>query len=353
MFWDFKHRIEQSVTNFRETTYEAFSRCKLFLKTLPKTSIFFLTVIILECLLIICFEGYCIGQFRTVELLKNLGIDSLPISLTLFIFACFFILYLCVEALSSKNIIEIIGLLCIHVALFIYSIVQISELAEIQKVFLSKTQSSLNPITLILNRHEAGNEGIYFILEVPKRIKPFLIALPVILGVASVMLGFLAHGMNKAYGWVIYKKIGPELRMRRRYLVYKIYVTLLKIDIYFFLGVTVQYVMVLPEDAVVEFVLTILVLPLTVLILTLSFNSVSSENMFLMMTVQFFYVCGIPYILFKIIRMYTSTQKEYYASSKQMITTFSVITLLLLLFTIAIGFACSHNFKKGLKEYCM
>ncbi|KAL2312547.1 hypothetical protein POMI540_3970 [Schizosaccharomyces pombe] len=315
MFWDFKHRIEQSVTNFRETTYEAFSR-----------------LIILECLLIICFEGYCIGQFRTVELLKNLGIDSLPISLTLFIFACFFILYLCVEALSSKNIIEIIGLLCIHVALFIYSIVQISELAEIQKVFLSKTQSSLNPITLILNRHEAGNEGIYFILEVPKRIKPFLIALPVILGVASVMLGFLAHGMNKAYGWVIYKKIGPELRMRRRYLVYKIYVTLLKIDIYFFLGVTVQYVMVLPEDAVVEFVLTILVLPLTVLILTLSFNSVSSENMFLMMTVQFFY-------------------KEYYASSKQMITTFSVITLLLLLFTIAIGFACSHNFKKGLKEY--
>lgn len=60
--------------------------------------------------------------------------------------------------------------------------------------------------------------------DIWKRTRPYLVAIPCILGLGTVLLAFLAWKLYDEFAWTIYKHISADLRMKRRYLTFQIYI---------------------------------------------------------------------------------------------------------------------------------
>lgn len=63
------------------------------------------------------------------------------------------------------------------------------------------------------------------------------------------------------------------------------------------------------------------------------------------------YFCGLAYFVFKLVRMYQFPYSEEYKPVRKNLTSFAVITLILIVLTIVNAIMCSINFNKGLKQH--
>jgi hypothetical protein len=68
---------------------------------------------------------------------------------------------------------------------------------------------------------------------------------------------------------------------------------------------------------------------------------------------QFVYVCALAYFLFKLVRMYSLARAKDYEPARKTLTVFAVITIMLLVATIAIAIRCALNYGKGLKNHIL
>lgn len=156
-----------------------------------------------------------------------------------------------------KNTIQVIGLVMYNVGLLIYGAVQMEQIKE---------------AIFALAEDEVLHEDIW------SDTKPFLIAIPAIIAVGTIALGICAWKLYDEFAWTIYKRISADLRMKRRYLQYQIYIALLKFDFFFFLGFTVQFVVIVTQRQI-EFALTIAAMPVTIMILLAAAWFVRKENL--------------------------------------------------------------------------
>lgn len=135
----------------------------------------------------------------------------------------------------------------------------------------------------------------------------------------------------------------------------QIYIALLKFDFFFFLGFTVQFVVVVREHTSdVEFALTIAAIPVTIAILLAAAWFTRRESTLGMCSTIVLYFGAMAYFLFKLVRMYDTDNPARvadYEPARKSLTTFAVITLLLLIMTIINCAWCTANFNKGLKPH--
>lgn len=130
-------------------------------------------------------------------------LKTIPTFLALFIFGFLYVLLLCWDALRMKNTIQVIGLCIANVALLVYTAIQIDQIKEAVD---------------ILKGRGAMAEGEDFWVSV----KPLLIAVPAILAVTSILLGFIAWKLYQEFAWDILKHIGADYRMKKRFLYYQV-----------------------------------------------------------------------------------------------------------------------------------
>jgi hypothetical protein len=130
----------------------------------------------------------------------------------------------------------------------------------------------------------------------------------------------------------------------------QIYIALLKFDFFFFLGFTVQFLVVV-RGKTYEMALTIAALPITIILLFLAAIIVRRENYVAHAVIIFLYFAGMAYFIFKLVRMYDSSMAYEYAPARHSLTTFSVLAILLLVVTIATAVECMRNFNKGLRPH--
>lgn len=296
----------------------------------------FLAIAFVESLIVLGFEGYVFARFQNNLDLNDNNKDpsqarTIPTYLTLFIFGHVFLLVLVYDALRLKNTIQIIGLCIFNGALLIYGAIQIEQI------------------------HEADtwlkDEGLLKVPDVWKGIRPFLIAVPCVLALGTVCMSFVCWKLYDEFAWTIYKHISADLRMKRRYLTYQIFVALLKFDFFFFLGFTVQFVVIVLKMDDIEFILTLVVIPLTILFLLAAVWSTRKENKALMILVIIIFFASLAYFLFKLVRMYAEETAELYRPARRSLTSFAVITLMLVVITIVNAIVCTANFGKGLKPH--
>ena len=58
-------------------------------------------------------------------------------------------------------------------------------------------------------------------------IRPYLIAIPCVVALGTVLMSFIAWKLYDEFAWTIYKHISADLRMKRRYLTFQVYMRML------------------------------------------------------------------------------------------------------------------------------
>ncbi|KAK2742458.1 hypothetical protein FQN57_005349 [Myotisia sp. PD_48] len=277
-------------------------------------------------------ESYVFARFQ-IQLQGDYGIHTesktIPTFLTLYIFGCLYELVLTYDALRMKNTIQVIGLCICNLGLLVYGAVQIEQIRE--------------AIAELREKNFIAPEAL-------DEIYPFLVAIPCITALGTLIMAFVTWKLYDEFAWTIYKHISADLRMKRRYLTYQIYIALLKFDFFFFLGFTVQFVVIVTKNDI-EFALTLTAIPVTILILVMAAFFTRRENIYGMGLTILLYFGGLAYFLFKLIRMYSVARREQFLPVRRSLTFFAVITIILIIMTIANAIVCTLNFNKGLRPH--
>ncbi len=105
------------------------------------------------------------------------------------------------DALRLKNTIQIIGLCIYNIGLLIYAAVQMDQIK--QAVLTLASTNTIDPV-------------------IWSETQPFLLAIPCVIALGTVLLSVVAWKLYDEFAWTIYKHISADLRMKRRYLTFQV-----------------------------------------------------------------------------------------------------------------------------------
>ncbi|KAK3701642.1 hypothetical protein LTR37_015393 [Vermiconidia calcicola] len=333
---------------------------KMYMPSTLWTWAFFL-VALLQAIVSLTIEAYVFGEFQSSLKGAALGPNppsgalTIPTYLAIFIFGFVYQMVLVWDALRLKNTIQVIGICIYNLGMMVYAAVEMDQVKDAVR----QLGDGVNI-----------DSGTWTYLE------PCLIAAPCVIALGTVLLSIIAWKLYQEFAWTIYKHISADLRLKRRYLTYQvrkdstphlsrihillttwmnqqIYIALLKFDFFFFLGFTVQFLVIVAAGGeTYEFALTIAALPITIALLFLAAYLVRRESYLGQAFIIVLYFAGMAYFIFKLIRMYDgSALSVEYVPARRPLTTFAVLTLLLLVGTIATAGVCMRNFGKGLRPH--
>ncbi|KAF9036474.1 hypothetical protein BDZ89DRAFT_1100636 [Hymenopellis radicata] len=246
--------------------------------------------------------------------------------LVLFGMAHVFQFAMAVDAVYFRNTLEFMCLTGFNTLLLAYSILQIGEVRE------------------ALNNVGASGEGIS---NIPINVLTAII--PCVVGAAELAFILLAWKIYHEFGWKVYKFLGADRRIKKMYANYQIYECLIKFDIFFWAGFSVQFIVLVLSEADWEFYVTCAALPLSLLLLFEGHIAARYENKWMMATFMSGCVGAMIYFVYKLTKvlMYRTTD---FAVIWKSLSVFSVIAIGLLLLTFIFSVITMRNFGRGLKD---
>ncbi|KAI9294800.1 hypothetical protein K502DRAFT_324644 [Neoconidiobolus thromboides FSU 785] len=265
---------------------------------------------------------------------------ALPTYFSLFLFAQFFQFILCVDAALYQNTIQISMLALFNFLLLFYACTQLyqtTSLKENIKMILQQKLDELPSTATIIN------------LE---------ISIIVILVLFATSFAFVAYKLYQEYGWNLYKRIGADLQLKRMFMVYHVFVMILKFDILFFISFSTQYLVLviypdknLSSDFIVHLTVS---LAICIVLSSLAFWSVRTESKYGIAAFAVGCIGVLGYFISKLYDIYLkeneSERARRFGSSKITLTVFITFCILFSILTVIGSIFCYRNFGRGLKD---
>ncbi|KAH9001287.1 hypothetical protein EDB92DRAFT_1939044 [Lactarius akahatsu] len=292
--------------------------------------------------------------------LSQANYKTIPCYLALFVLAEVFELLMAFDALRLRNVIQLAGILVFHVALVVFAAIQVHE----TKAALVRKPDCDGTNDYVL----CGGRGTLY-----RKVEHLLITVPCIIAAAWLVMIFFVRALYYEFGWAIFRIVGANPAMKTMYQYYQVLLCLLKFDFFAFTGVTIQLLIVVLNRSSAEFGLTIAAIPVVLLLLLvcgiavkreikwcvrqyngLSFSDVPflwrlmSFSLFLMLASET-YLTQLLYI-YKLVRFYEPSSEEQYETTRATLTVFTIVAILLLLATFAVGLKCFLDFDRGLYD---
>jgi len=124
--------------------------------------------------------------------------------------------------------------------------------------------------------------------------------IPIVIAVAEVAYIGLGWKIYHEFGWKVYKFLGADRRIKKMYALYQIYVCLVKFDVFFWAGFSVQFIWLVLQDTQVEYYITCAALPFSILLLVEGHLAARYEQRWMMATFMLGCVGAMVYFVYKV-----------------------------------------------------
>ncbi|KAG1829006.1 hypothetical protein EV424DRAFT_1590243 [Suillus variegatus] len=144
--------------------------------------------------------------------------------------------------------------------------------------------------------------------------------IPAVISTAEIAYIGLGWKIYNEFGWKVYKFLGADRRIKKMYATYQIFECLVKFDVFFWVGFSVQFIWLVLQKNDWKYYVTWAALPLSILLIE-GHLAVRHENKWMMGTFIFGSIGALVYFSYKLFRVlqYRTTQ---YASYWKPLTTF-------------------------------
>ncbi|CCF53726.1 hypothetical protein NDA11_006952 [Ustilago hordei] len=311
-----------------------------FIRVPSKMAALYILVTFIEAAIVIALVGYTFG--RIVAEVENFtqNLKTVSIYLAVFVFGCVFQVLVAWDAVRLKNTMQLIGVLIFNIALTITAAIEIGQVRDA----LNVQDSIAGGITCPDDPSRLCRARSLF-----PDIERYLIVVTATCGVAEFFMLYLSFKLWKEFGWIIYQKIGADLKVRNMFFWYQLFIVFLKFSFFFGVGFTVIYLILVADTTDWEYGVTIAAVPIAIVSLFAAGFAVRREWSSLMVLSLFLMIAGLTYFVYKLTQVWVPATADQYMYVHTTITFISGFAILSLGLTWLNGIICLLNFHKGLK----
>ncbi|KAF9792434.1 hypothetical protein BJ322DRAFT_1207045 [Thelephora terrestris] len=271
---------------------------------------------------------------------------TIPCYLALFAFGEVFEILMAVDGLRARNIIQLAGVAIFHGCLIIFSAAQVHETRQALSLlggcdFNGTTESYIG----------CSGAGTLFV-----KVRPLLIAAPCVIAAAWLILLWWTKALFDEFGWAVFHIVGANPTMKKMYRWYQVVICLLKFDFFFFIGVTMQLLILVVAHNSAEFGITITAIPIVLVLLSFAAIAVQREIRWLMSISLVLMLASESYFgtpsntpIYKLVRIFSPGSESPYETTRVTLALFTICAFLILFATFIVGLRCFGDFDKGLK----
>jgi len=255
---------------------------------------------------------------------------KMPVYLSIFALAHVFQFVMAVDAVYARNTLQFLCLTIFNALFLVYAIIQIGEI----RGALSDTISTSGGVN-----------------RIPINVLTTII--PCVISVAELAYIALGWKIYHEFGWKVYKFLGADRRIKKMYANYQIYECLVKFDVFFWAGFSVQFIWLVLLEHDWEYYVTCAALPLSLVLLVEGHLAARHENRWMMATFMSGCVGAMVYFVYKMVKVLMYKDTPTYHFVWKTLTVFSVIAIVLLCATMVFSVLIMRSFGRGLKDSLM
>ncbi|EMD41724.1 hypothetical protein CERSUDRAFT_110297 [Gelatoporia subvermispora B] len=285
----------------------------------------YLLIVLIETGIDLAIEGDLIVRVNAVA--KDDGTiasQRMPVYLSIFALAHVFQFIMALDAVYARNTLQFIFLAVFNALFLVYAIIQISEIKEL--IPLNTPGFSDIPIKILTT------------------------IIPIVIAVAELAYIALGWKIYTEFGWKVYKFLGADRRIKTMYANYQIFLCLVKFDLFFWIGFSVQFIWLVLSAHNAEYYLTYAALPLSIVVLIEGHLAARHENKYMMITFMTGCAAAMVYFMYKLVKVLRLKDTDTFFEVWKTLTTFSVIAIILLIGTVIFAGLVMNAFGRGLKN---